>query len=88
MSCCVCCGSDEAISPKIKFDICNGEAVQSDGVEVQIPVPREREFGLRNPRKIQGPRLPSKKEVEHHNLSGHMPYSRHASKADERRWAS
>ena len=48
--------------------------MQSDGVAVQIPAPREREFGLRNPRKLQGPKLPSKKEVEDHNLSGHMPY--------------
>ena len=37
-------------------------------------MPREREFGLRNPRKLHGPKLPSKKEVEDQNLSGHMPY--------------
>ena len=48
--------------------------MQSDGVAVQIPVPREREFGLRNPRKLQDPKLPSKKEVEDHNFAGHMPY--------------
>ena len=34
----------------------------------------KREFGLRNPRKLQGPRLPSKKDGEDHNRSGHMPY--------------
>ena len=33
---------------------------------VQIPVPKEREFGLRNPRKLQDPKLPSKKEAEDH----------------------
>ena len=73
---CEPCGPNEAIRPERKdLDICNGEAVEaSDGVDVRIPVPREKEFGLRNPRKLQDPRLPSKKEVEEHNLSGHMPY--------------
>ena len=67
MNCGVCGGSEEAISPITKYDICNGEAVQSSGgANVQIPVPREREFGLRNPRKLQDPRLPSRKEVEDH----------------------
>ena len=60
---------------RISVDICNGEEVKtSDGVDVKIPVPRETEFGLRNPRKLQDPKLPSKKEVEDHNLAGHMPY--------------
>ena len=73
---CGLCGPGEAIRPERKdLDICNGEVVEtSDGVDVRIPVPREREFGLRNPRKLQDPKLPSKKEVEDHNLSGHMPY--------------
>ena len=57
------------------MDIGNEEEVRtSDGVDVKIPVPREMEFGLRNPRKLQDPKLPSKKEVEDHNLAGHMPY--------------
>ena len=73
MSCGLSGSNNEAIRPKVK-DICSGEAMQSDGVAVQIPVPREREFGLRNPRSPQDPKLPSKKEVEDHNLAGHMPY--------------
>ena len=75
MNCGLCGPSDVTIRPKEKLDICNGEVVEtSDGVDVRIPVPREKEFGLRNPRKLQDPKLPSKKEVEDHNLSGHMPY--------------
>ena len=75
MNCGVCGYSDGTIRPRESLEICNGEAVQtSDGVHVRIPVPREREFGFRNPRKLQDPKLPSKKEVEDHNLSGHMPY--------------
>ena len=72
---CGLCGSgvSSAIRPTER-DICSGEVLQSDGVAVQIPVPREREFDLRNPRKLQGPKLPSKKEVEDHDLAGHMPY--------------
>ena len=74
MSCGLCgSGVSKAIRPEER-DICSGEVLQSAGVAVQIPVPREREFGLRNPRKLQDPKLPSKKEVEDHNLVGHMPY--------------
>ena len=46
----------------------------SDDADVPVPVPREKEFGLRSPRQLQDPKLPSKKEVEDHNLAGHMPY--------------
>ena len=75
MNCGDCGRSEGAISPPKELDFCNGEAVQSsDGMQVQIPVPRENKFGLRNPRKLQDPKLPSKKEVEGPNLSGHMPY--------------
>ena len=74
MNCGECGRGEGAISPTMKLDICNGEAVQSDGVHVQIPVPMEKEFVLRNPRKLQDPKLPLKKEVEDHNHSGHMPY--------------
>ena len=75
MNCGECGRGEGAISPTMKLDICNREAVQSsDGVHVQIPVPREKEFGLRNPRQLQDPKLPSKKGVEDHNLSGHMQY--------------
>ena len=75
MSCGMCGPSDVTIILKENLEICNGEVVEtSDDVDVRIPVPRGREFGLRNPRKLQGPKLPSKKEVEDHNLSGHMSY--------------
>ena len=73
MSCGLCGSNNEAIRPKVKLDIWSGEAMQSDGVAVQIPVPWESEFGLRNPRKNQDPKLPSEKEVEDHNLARHMP---------------
>ena len=73
MSCGACGSGDKAISPKLQLDICSGEAMQSDGVAVRIPAPRERQLGLRNPRKLQDPKLPSEKEVEDHNLSVHMP---------------
>ena len=73
---CEQCGPKEAIRPeRNNLDVCNWEVVEtSDGVDVRIPAPREKELGLRNPRKLQDPKLPSKKEVEEHNLSGHMPY--------------
>ena len=75
MSCGLCGPGKVTIRPEEDLDICNGEVVEtSDGVDVRIPVPREREFGLRNPPKLQDPKLPSKKEVEGHILSGHMPY--------------
>ena len=75
MSCGVCGPSNVTIRPEENLEICNEEVVEtSDCVDVRIPVPREREFGLRNLRKLQDPKLPSKKEVEDHNLSGHMPY--------------
>ena len=70
------CGPDNVtIRPREDLEICNGEVVEtSDGVDVRIPVPREKEFGLRNQWKLQDPRLLSRKEVEDHSLSGHMPY--------------
>ena len=45
MNCGLCGSNNEAIRPKEKLEICSGEAMQSDGVAMQIPVPREREFG-------------------------------------------
>ena len=41
---------------------------------VKVPVPREREYGMRNPRKLPDPRLPSKREVDDHHLAAHLPY--------------
>ena len=65
-----------AISPVIITTNAGGgeEMLISDGVDVPIPVPREREFGSRNPRKLQDPRLPSRKEMDDHSLAAHMPY--------------
>ena len=45
--------------------------VMPNGMEVRVP--REREFGVRNPRKLLDPKLPSQKEVDEHDLS-HLPY--------------
>ena len=36
-------------------------------------MPVEEEFGVRNPRKLIDPELPTKKEVEAHNMT-HLPY--------------
>ena len=38
-----------------------------------VDMPTEEEFGVRNPRKLANPRLPSEKEVKEHNLT-HLPY--------------
>ena len=36
-------------------------------------VPREQEYGVRNPRKLPDPKMPSKEEVEQH-YSTHLPF--------------
>ena len=60
MICAPCGGEDDStIRPLYANE------VMLEGGEVKIP--REREFGIRNPRKIADPRLPSKKEVGEHN---------------------
>ena len=41
--------------------------------DVEVQVPREEEFGVRNPRKLPDPKLPSKEEVERHYLT-HLPF--------------
>ena len=41
--------------------------------EAKVKVPREQEYGVRNPRKLQDPRLPSRRDVEEYNLT-HLPY--------------
>ena len=48
MNCRPCGGSAAALRPT-SIDINNGEEKLSDGVNVPVPVPREREFGARNP---------------------------------------
>ena len=40
---------------------------------VEAQVPREEEFGVRNPRKLPDPKLPSKEEVERHYPT-HLPF--------------
>ena len=68
------CGVGEAALRPIEniIDVNGGEEVLSGGVSV--PMPREREYGMRNPRKLQDPRLPSRKEVDDHHLAAHLPY--------------
>ena len=38
-----------------------------------MSVPLEEEFGVRNPRKLPNPKMPSKEEVERHYLT-HLPF--------------
>ena len=38
-----------------------------------VEVPREQDYGVRNPRKLLDPKLPTKKDVDEHNLT-HLPY--------------
>ena len=77
MNCLPCGGSTIAAIRPVKdtIDVNGGEEMPiSDGVDVPIPVPREKEFGLRNPRKLKDPRLPSRREMDEHSLAAHMPY--------------
>ena len=56
MNCLPCGGSTIAAIRPVKdtIDVNGGEEMPiSDGVDVPIPVPREKEFGLRNPRKLK-----------------------------------
>ena len=47
------------------------EEVALEGEKARVP--REQEFGIRNPRKLADPKLPTKKDVDEHELS-HLPY--------------
>ena len=40
---------------------------------IEVSVPREQEYGVRNPRKLPDPRMPSTAEVEQHYLT-HLPF--------------
>ena len=40
---------------------------------VEVQVQPEEEFGVRNPRKLPDPKMPSKEEVERHYLT-HLPF--------------
>ena len=75
MICRPCGVGEAALRPKENMiDVSNGEEALSGGVSVNVPMPREREYGMRNPRKLQDPRLPSRKEVDDHHLAAHLPY--------------
>ena len=52
------------ISPLMSEEVDSGEGVEQAA---------EEEFGIRNPRKLLDPKLPSQKEVEEHCLT-HLPY--------------
>ena len=39
----------------------------------EVRVPREQEYGVRNPRKLPDPKMPTKSEVEEHYPT-HLPY--------------
>ena len=71
MTCSPCGGEGfaDAIRPIFPLEV--DEVPSSGGIPVKVP--REPEFGVRNPRKLLDPKLPTKKEVEDHNLT-HMPY--------------
>jgi hypothetical protein len=67
MRCSPCVSSfDKALSP-----LKNLEADPTE--DEMVEVPRELEYGVRNPRKLLGPKLPTKKDVDEHNLT-HLPY--------------
>ena len=59
-----------AISPLEKGENKEMEMPTMKGERVKIP--RQDEFGVRNPRKLLDPQLPTEKEVEEHNLT-HLP---------------
>ena len=60
---CQPCGAVEnAVSP-------NGERMSEEGVDMEL----EEEYGMRVPRKMQDPKLPSREEVEDH-CKTHLPY--------------
>ena len=63
---CVPCGSFNADAIRPLYDV---EANPEEVVEA----PREQEYGIRNPRKLLGPKMPSQKEVDEHCLT-HLPY--------------
>ena len=70
MKCVPCnCGMsfETALSP---IEV-SGEVLPSQGEKVKVP--REQEYGVRNPRKLMDPRLPTQQEVDEHNLT-HLPY--------------
>ena len=46
--------------------------VEKEG-EDELEPPEEEQFGMRNPRRVLDPKLPSQREVEEHNLT-HLPY--------------
>ena len=62
---------EKAISPIEENEEKEMEMPSAKGERVKMP--RQEEFGVRNPRKLLDPKLPTEKEVEEHNLT-HLPY--------------
>ena len=60
-------GKDSSI--KVLRPICDVEKDGEDGLEP----PEEEQFGVRNPRRMLDPKLPTQREVEEHCLT-HLPY--------------
>ena len=67
MRCLPCVSSfDKTVSPLKNLEVDPTE-------EEMVEVPREQEYGVRNPRNLLDPKLPTKKDVDAHNLT-HLPY--------------
>ena len=54
---------------KVLRPLCDVEV----GPEEEVEAPMEQEYGMRNPRKLLDPKLPSRQEAEEHCLT-HLPY--------------
>ena len=72
---CVPCGSfnADAIRPlnDVEVNPEEGATVAEEGATFEAS--REQEYGVRNPRKLLDPKLPSQQEVDEHCLT-HLPY--------------
>ena len=64
MSCRPCHNNSPTLSPLDDIEVDSGE-------EIEQPV--DQEYGVRNPRQLLDPKLPSQKEVDEHCLT-HLPY--------------
>ena len=71
------CGMDSEEKSEERVEEQEGQRDEEDEV-VEIPTDaeddEEQDHGQRRVRKLHDPQLPSKKEVQEHYLSGHMPY--------------
>ena len=68
---CVPCNGGMSFETALSPMEVSGEVLPSQGEKVKVP--REQEYGVRNPRKLMDPRLPTQQEVDEHNLT-HLPY--------------